>query len=661
MLGELLNGALQVLTPPTLTWLLVGAVVGLIFGVLPAIGASTGVVLFLPFTYSMDLATSIVFLCAIYATGQYGDSVSSILLNTPGGPGTVASCWDGYPMTRRGEAARALGISTLASMIGGVAGTIGLVALAVPLTAVAMAIQPPEYFALGVMALSLISLASRGETLKGLIMACVGLALSFVGEDPIAGFVDRFSFGSSELANGIPELTIFVALFAVAQIIQMLAEGGSTVQVAEYTLTLRQTLEGFKDVIRRPWTLVRSIASGMYIGILPALGVTSATITAYLIEKNYSSERDQFGQGAPAGLVAVEAAKGTCVVADMIPTFTLGIPGSVTGAIIMTAFVLHGVQPGPAFLAAGTAPYIVFAGLALTQILIVVMGAPLVRYFGYIAKVPNTLLAPLLAVLCFVGAFVERNLMVDLVYLVLFGLLGYMFSRLGYSAISLILGLILGPLIETNFHRTLSMGYGSPHMLWTRPLTVAFLAITVLFLAWPHLKAVYGRLRPKPATPAALPEPAEAEALALGRGEVIFLAVLAVTAVIMLADTAHYPAKVAMFPRWTLGALLALIVWRFASAVIRRQLPAWRFAVDWPLCSGGVMSWHYSVALLLGYVVAVALCGFVVASFLFSVLVPMLLGYRNKMLVVALAACAAVAVWLFAWMLGLALPQPIWI
>ncbi|MEW6263667.1 MAG: tripartite tricarboxylate transporter permease [Thermodesulfobacteriota bacterium] len=658
MLALLMNGALQVLTPPTLIWLLLGAVIGLIFGVLPAIGATTGVVLFLPFTYGLDLGTAVVFLCAIYATGQYGDSVSSILLNTPGGPGTVASCWDGYPMTRKGQAARALGISTFASMLGGVAGTIGLVLLAAPLTAMAMAIQPPEYFALGVMALSLISLASRGETLKGLIMACVGLAMSFVGEDPIAGFVDRFSFGSDQLANGFPELTIFVALFAVAQIIRMLEEKGDAMERGEYSLTFRQTLDGFVDVIRRPWTVLRSIGIGLYIGILPALGVTSATIMSYLVEKKYSPDKDAFGEGAPAGLISVEVAKGTCVVGDMIPTFTLGIPGSITGAIVMTAFVLHGVQPGPAFLAAGSTPYIVFAGLALTQVLIVLIGAPFVRYFGYIVKVPNALLAPLLAVLCFVGAFVERNLVVDVVYLVGFGLFGYMMDRLGFSAISLILGLILGPLVETNFHRTLAMGYGSPYLLWTRPLTVAFLSITALFLAWPHLKALYGRRR---GTNAAQYAPDDSGPFLLGQGEALFLIVVASVAVIMLFDTMNYPAKVALFPRLTLAALLLLILWRLGVAVVRRSLPALSFRLSRPTCQGGVMSWHYATAVMIGYAAAIWLVGFLLATLLFCAAVPVMLRYRRPAWILLLTFGAVSAVALFARLLNVVLPQPFWV
>ncbi len=657
MLPQLLDGLAQALTPPTVTWLLVGAMIGLFFGVLPAIGATTGVVLFLPFTYGMDLATAVVFLCSIYATGQYGDSVSSILLNTPGGVGTVASCWDGYPMARKGMAARALGIATFASMIGGVAGTVGLVALAWPLTTMAMEIQPPEYFALGIMALSLVSIASKGETLKGLIMACLGLIMSFVGQDQVSGFVDRFCFGSVQLAGGFPELTIFVAMFAVPQILQMSAEEKSG-EARKQTLAIRQILQGFLDVLRRPFSVLRSIAIGMYIGILPALGVATATVTSYLVEKRYSPESKDFGNGAPSGLIAAETAKGTCVVGDMIPTFTLGIPGSITGAIIMTAFILHGIQPGPAFLTAGSAPYIVFAGIALTQILIVIIGTPLVRYFGYLVKVPNALMAPVLTVLCFVGAFVERNLLLDVAYLVGFGLFGYMVNNLRFSSICLVLGLILGPLVESNFHRTLAMGYGSPYLLWTRPLTMTFFVITALFLIWPYLKILL--LRWKRGVSAKSDASETEESTYISAGEVLFLAILALIGVLILVSSSYYPTKVALFPRLIASAMLALITWRFIPLLLARTRVT--FDIRWgrPSISCKAMSWHWSLAMMAGYVLLIPITGFLAATAVYCIVIPLLLQYRPRLLIFLLAVGTVVGTLIFAHALNVILPMPYW-
>lgn len=668
MLSQLLEGAWLALNPPVVYWLILGAIVGLIFGVLPAIGATTGVILFLPFTYGMDLATAVVFLMAIYATGQYGDSVASILLNTPGGPGTVPSCWDGYPMARQGKGARALGIATLGSMLGGVAGTIGLVALAFPLTALALLMQPPEYFALGVMALSLISIAAKGETLKGLIMACLGLILSFVGEDPVSGFIDRFSYGVFWLAGGLPPLTIFVGLFAIAQIIRMLQEGDAAVRDVKVSSGLGQVFDGFRDVLARPMTVLRSIGIGMYIGILPALGVTTATVTSYLVEKRYSPDKERFGHGAPGGLISAEVAKGCCVVGDMIPTFTLGIPGSITGAIVLAAFVLHGIQPGPAFLTAGSTPYIVFAGIALAQILIVLVGPPLIRYFGHIIKAPSALLAPVLAVLCFIGAFVERNIYLDMGFLLAFGLLGYVIDRLGYSAICLILGIILGPLLETNFHRTLSMGFGSPYMLWTRPLTVAFFIITFLFLAWPYLKGALSRVwrRPAPAEDESGPtqvdavEEASASGVPVSRGEILLLGAVAAVGTLVLVTSLGYPTRVGMFPILVSSVMILFIAWRLSPVWLRRASPVGRVDVGMPRISPGSMSWHWTMVAMITYFLAMMLIGFLPATAIFVAAIPFMVGYRSRLVILIFAVAVTVSVAIFARFLGVILPGPSW-
>ena len=656
MLSQLYQGLLLALTPPTVIWLLVGTGIGLIVGFLPAIGATIGVVLFLPFTYEMDLASSVVFLMAIYATGQYGDSITSILLNTPGGPGTVASCWEGYPMARRGEGARALGIATLGSMVGGLAGCVGMITLAQPLTDLAMEIQPPEYFALGVMALALISIASKGETLKGLIMGCVGLALSFIGSDPVAGFIDRFSFGLVYLAAGIPPMSVFIGMFAIAQIIRMLEEGGTTVQGKVPSLTIQASLSGFLDVIRHPITVARSIGIGLYIGILPALGVTTATITSYLIEKQYSPEREQFGQGVPSGLVAAEVSKGCCVVGDMIPTFMLGIPGSITGAIIMAAFILHGIPAGPQFLLSGSIPYIVFGGIILAQILIVVTGLPLIRAFGLVVKIPNTLIAPVLTVLCFFGAFVERNVTFDLLFMVGFGILGYALDRLKYSLISLIIGLIIGPLVETNFHRTLAMGFNSYYLFWTRPITVALFIITFLFLAWPYIKDLYYALgRKRKTTSETLEERPDLTKITMG--EIILLSVLTGFSLLVLVEASTYPKKVGLFPVITGYTILALIAWRVGSAIFRRAqvLPiGWR--KPWLLL--GALSWEWSVGTLVGYFLLVYIVGFLAATAAYVVAVPLLLRYRNKFTILIMAGIVTFGVRALAKALHVILPGP---
>jgi putative tricarboxylic transport membrane protein len=662
MLSQLVQGALVVITPPTVFWLLLGTAIGLIIGYLPAIGAITGVVLFLPFTYGLDLAPALVFLCAIHATGQYGDSMTSILLNTPGGPSTVASCWEGYPMTRRGEGARALGISTFGSMIGGLAGSIGLIVIAQPLTELALMIGPPEYFALGIMALSLVSIASEGNTLKGLIMASFGLMLSFIGEDPVSGYVDRFSFGSIQLASGIPTLGVFVGMFAISQIITMLEEGGTTVKQGEkLSLPVRAAFNAFFDVIRNPFTLIRSIAIGLYVGILPILGPGTASVLAYLTEKKYSPQKKEFGQGVPSALVATEVTKGCCTIGDLIPTFTLGIPGSITGAILLGAFVLHGVQPGPQFLQSGSAP-IVFAGIALTQILMALVGLPLIRYCSQIVKIPNTILAPILTVLCFIGALVERNAAFDIVFLIMFGILGYMLNRFSYSSISLIIGLIISNMVETNFHRTISMGDGSPYLLWTRPLSVLFFIITFLFLAWPFLKKLYSHLAKRyPGEGKIDSVPSEEMCSRLEEitvAEVAFLCSLVVLAIIFLFEARTYPANVKLFPLIVSFTMLLLIGCLITSKVRRRAKVV---SIKWrkPKLSKGSMSFIWSLATFMGYYVLIYIVGFLSATGIYLIAVPSLLRYHSRVTILLFVGISVLCIGVFVRLLNIIFPTPI--
>ena len=462
-----LEGFMNALSGTNLLWLTIGTGIGLIVGVLPALGANFAVALMLPFTFGMNPVTAIIFLVAIHASCNYGDSVASIVVNVPGGPGTVATCWDGYPMAQQGRAGKALGIATLSSFIGGAGTWLFLAVLVGPITKFALAIGAPEYFALGVMALGLISVASKGETIKGLIMALFGLALSCVGQDEATGLSFRFAYGIPSLEAGIPIVVSTLGIFALSQVIVLLEEGGTVAKAVEIKDSI---LSGFPEVIKRPLTLLRAGAVGWFIGVLPALGVSVAGILAYFTEKKYSKEGPQFGKGAPAGLIAAEVGKGACVVGDLIPTFTLGIPGSVTGAILMGALILQGIEPGPRFLMMGAMPYTVFAGMVLAQATFLISGVLLGKFFIRVVYLPNAIIAPIIAVLTFLGAFAERNNQFDIFLALVFGLLGYTLDKLKYPAVCFVLGLIMGPLVEANFHRSLGISFGSYSIFFHRPI-----------------------------------------------------------------------------------------------------------------------------------------------------------------------------------------------
>ncbi len=645
------EGFLNAISGTNLIWLLIGTGIGLIVGALPALGANFGVALMLPFTFGMDPATAIIFLCAIHAACNYGDSIASILLNTPGGPGTVATCWDGYPMARQGKAGKALGIATLSSFIGGVGTWLFLALMVGPVTKLALSIGAPEYFALGVMALGLISVASRGETMKGLIMACFGLVLSTVGQDEVTGLTYRFAFGVPSLEAGIPIVVSTLGVFAISQAIVLMEEGGTVAKVMQVKDSV---LSGFPEVVKRPLTVLRSGAVGWFIGILPAMGVSLAGIASYLVEKKYSKESSRFGRGAPAGLVAAEVGKGACVVGDLIPSFALGVPGSVTGAILMAALIIKGIEPGPRFLLAGSLPYTIFAGLVLAQATFLISGVILARWFSRIIYVPNYIIAPTIVVLIFLGAFAERNNEFDIWLALAFGVFAYALGKLGYPVVCLVLGLILGPLVEANFHRSLGISYGSYDIFFTRPIAVIFLAVTLLFLFGPYL-AEFVRSRWGAAGTPGETASAGAGDQQLCKGELIALAFMAVILAVFLITARGYGSQVRMFPDLVSATGMALVAYRILGVLRCLGTARWKFTRPGLLFSGS-LTWHWSVSAMAVFAVLVNILGFVLTSAVFTGGIILLTGRQKLKHAVLAGFLVALSVLLMAKAVHLILP-----
>ncbi|HWP34047.1 MAG TPA: tripartite tricarboxylate transporter permease [Thermodesulfobacteriota bacterium] len=489
------EGFLAALDPVNLLYLVAGSAIGIMIGALPGLGPLFGVALMLPFTFGMPAATAIIFLSAVHCATAYGDSFASILINTPGGVGSVASCWDGYPMAQKGQAGVAMGISTFGSFFGGVVGWISLVLLSPLLVWVALRMGPPEYFWVGIMALSLLALAAGGQVLKGLFLGGVGLLLSFVGRDPITA-QSRFTFGVEYLDDGLPIASVVLGLFALSQ---ALALAGKPEAIAQFR-AIGRVWEGFRQALRLPGTLVRSGLVGVVMGVLPALGLSTANIVAYFVERRASPHPERFGHGEPRGLLAPEVAKNACIVGDLIPTFTLGIPGSSVTAIYLAAMVMHGIQPGAEFFTrSGALPYTVFAGVLLAQVSFLVLGLLFARHLAKVVLVPNALLVPLIVTLTFVASLALRGRLEDLLVTFVFGVLGYLMNRYRYPAACLVLGLVLGELIESNFHRALLIGRGSYAIFVTRPLALALLLVTVGMLVSPYLRPLIARrLAPRP-------------------------------------------------------------------------------------------------------------------------------------------------------------------
>ncbi len=479
-----LEGFMIATQTSNLIYLLFGTLFGLFVGVLPALGPMFGVSMVLSFTFGMPAISAIILLVSVHAATAYGDSITSILINTPGSGATVASCWDGYPMAKQGKAAVALGISTLSSLLGGLIGWLTLVAIAPLLTAFAIKIGAPEYFLLGIMALSLLSIAAKGETIKGLILCGFGLLLAFVGQDPIVGTNYRFTLGSIYLEDGMPMVSVTVGVFALSQAMVLTEEGGTIAEIFEITGGIWQ---GFLETLRRPLSIIRGALAGLWLGILPAVGLSAAGVVAYFFEKSCSKEPETFGKGNPAGLVAPEVAKNACVVGDMIPTLTLGIPGSATTAILLVALTIHGLEPGPRFFLSGAQPYAVFASILLAQFAFFIIGLIGARYFAKVVFIPNSLLAAFIIFLSFIGSYAIRNRIVDVLITVIFGLIGYLFAKLRWPSACLVLGLVLGDLIESNFHRALKISDGSYAIFFKRPISLVLFLITIIFILWPFI------------------------------------------------------------------------------------------------------------------------------------------------------------------------------
>ena len=652
------EGFLHAVSGMNILWLLLGSGIGLVIGVLPALGANFGVALMLPFTFGMDPAAAIIMLCAIHAACNYGDSITSILLNVPGGPGTVATCWDGYPLSQQGRGGEALGIATFSSFIGGVAVWLMLAFLVGPITKIALAFGAPEYFALLFMALGLVSVAAKGETMKGLIMACMGLALAAVGQDEVLGTTYRFTFGIPWMEAGIPIVVSTLGIFAIPQVIEMLEAGGTVAKCVEIRDSI---LRGFLAPLRRPMTLLRAGGVGAFVGILPALGVALAGIAAYLTEKKYSKEAIQFGKGCPGGVVAAEVGKGACVVGDLIPTFTLGVPGSVTGGILLAALIMQGIEPGPKFLLSGALPYTVFAGLLLAQATFLITGVLIGKQLCRIAYLPNTILGPVLTVLVFLGAYATQNSAFDILLALVFGVFAYALGRIGYPVVCLVLGLILGPILEANFHRSLGENFGSYAPFVTRPIAVSMLAITLLFLAGPYLFQIFRRYRKQPAGLIASALEGSDEDRGYKR-EFIFLVISAFIFAIFLYTARHYSSLVRLFPNIISVTGLVLILWRSSTIVMRiftsRSWGGHPFEPKSPFSFfQGRLSWQWSMVTLLGYVLSIYVFGFLIASVLYMIGVAIIAtGYHKWPRVVLTSIFTGLGVLVLAKVVHLLLP-----
>lgn len=471
-----------------LLWNLLGVAIGIVFGAIPGLTATMGVALFLPFTFKMEVVESFALLLGIYCGGTYGGSITAILIRTPGSPASAATVLDGYPMAKRGEAGKALTWCITASMIGGLISCLFLIFFSDKIASWALSFGPSEYFAIGVFGLSIVASLSGKNLKKGVLMACLGLLVTTIGLDPITGTV-RFTFGNPKLSGGISFVPVLIGVFAISEVLTNL-EGLHKPHVEEERISnVSNSHLSWAEFKGQIVNLLRSSLIGTFIGIIPATGSGIAGWISYNTAKNSSKDPDSFGTGTPAGIVASEAANNAVTGGALIPLLTLGIPGDVVTAIMLGALMLQGLTPGPSLFTKN--PDVIFGiyvMLLVANIFMYLLGRLGVKAFAKALDVPMNILMSVVFLLCMIGSFGVANRTLDMLFAVIFGIIGYLLRKLDYPMPPLLLGMVLGGTIEANYRRAMIISQGSLSIFVTRPITLVFLLLAVFMCIYPSMQ-----------------------------------------------------------------------------------------------------------------------------------------------------------------------------
>jgi putative tricarboxylic transport membrane protein len=501
LLGQ---GLLTVLQPHYLVPLFLGTLVGVVGGALPGVTITMTIIVVLPFTFGLDPLQGLAAMTGVYVGGSAGGLVTACLLGIPGTPSAIATTFDGFPMARRGEAGRALWLGVWASCLGGLLGGVFLVLVTAPLAAIALEFGPWEYFALFVLAMAMVAGLAEESLLKGLISTALGLLITVVGTDPITA-VPRFTFGSSFVGGGFPFLPVLIGVFAFAQIMADIerlhgAPGGAGGALAPGGTLYVPQLKVIGEILARPFLLLWSTVVGIVIGVLPAIGGSAANMLAYDQARKFSKRPRAFGTGIPEGIIASESANNANVGGSLVTIMAFGIPGDAVTAVMLGAMTIHGIQSGPLFVSQNPQlAYGIYAAYILAHPLMVLILAAGAAFMLRITTVRFSVLAPVVLVLCVIGAYALNNTMQSVHVLLLFGVVGYALVKLRFPLAPLILGLILGDQIEINLVRAI-MTDSDPWLFVTRPIAGGLLAAAALSVGlalWQHHR--HRRRAPVPA------------------------------------------------------------------------------------------------------------------------------------------------------------------
>ncbi|QSR31246.1 transporter [Nocardioides sp. S5] len=487
MLDNLMLGFQTAFTPENLLWCFVGVFVGTVIGVLPGLGSTTGVAVLLPLTLAFEPVTALIMLAGIYYGSQYGGTITSVLISTPGEASSVVTTIDGYQMAKQGRAGAALAIAAIGSFVAAIISLLLLILLAPPFAQWALQFGPPEMMAVMVLGLAtIISFAGDNRTL-GLLMALVGLLIACVGVDTGSG-TPRYTFDSIYLLSGIPFVEVMIGLFAVGEVLNQIHQGAAKPIRAGF----KELMITKADIMRSRGAILRGSFLGFAFGVLPGAGSTLASFMAYGIEKNVSKNKAEFGKGAIEGVAAPEAANNAAANANFVPTLTLGIPGGATTAVLLGAFLMNGIRPGP--LLFDEQPELVWGLIAsffIGNVILLLLNLPLAPVFAQILRVPYGYMFPLILLTSFVGAYSVTNSMFSVWVVLVFGIIGYFMKRLDLPMAPLVLGLVLGPLFEKALVQTSAMGDGSLALIFERPIVMVVLGLALMQVVAP---AIFSRL-----------------------------------------------------------------------------------------------------------------------------------------------------------------------
>lgn len=470
-----------------LLMLLLGVVTGVIIGTLPGLSATMAVAVLTPLTFSLDTTQAFALLLGTYCSAVFGGSISAILVNIPGTPSAVMTSLDGHPMAQRGEAGPAIGLAIVSSLIGGLFSVIVLMVLAPPIAELALEFSAEEYFALAIFGVSMMAYVSGSSLLKGLVSGAIGLLLATIGSDPGTGAL-RYTFGNVNLITGLDIIPVLIGLFGLTEVFINVSKCGIKKKVEQ---RISKILPKFSTIRKNIMVLMRSSVLGVIVGAAPAAGGTIAAIMSYGLEKRLSKHPEKFGTGVPEGIIAPESANNASTGGAMIPLLTLGIPGDAVTAILIGALMIHGLQPGP-LLFANNPSFVssIFILMALSNIGFFIVATLGTRPISRLLNVNDSLLYPIIGLLCVVGTYASRGLMFDVWVLLVFGIIGYFMSKAGIPSAPMVLGLILGPIVEKNLTRTLIISNGSILSIFTRPISAVFMIMTIFILFGPVIKNV---------------------------------------------------------------------------------------------------------------------------------------------------------------------------